>query len=126
MRRRLVPALYWFELLLTPVPFLLLSLALTLGGAAERHAPALSAAIAVGLALRVLSDARIAARLRGAPLDPADYLAILLKDLLLVPIWAIGATKRSVCWRGNEFSIGPGSALSPVRDHKQRQALEGA
>jgi ceramide glucosyltransferase len=126
MRRRLVPALYFFELLLTPVPFLLLSLALTLGGAAEAHAPAVSAAIALGLGLRVFSDARIAGCLRGAPLDATDYLAILLKDLLLVPIWAIGATKRSVCWRGNEFSIGPGSELSPVRDHKERQALEGA
>jgi hypothetical protein len=111
--------------LLTPVPFLLLALGLTAGGAAEGLTGWLCALIFLGLGLRVSSDAAIAGRLRGTRLDARDYAAIVLKDVLLVGVWAVGATKRSVCWRGNEFSIGPGSELFPLRDKASQQAFEG-
>lgn len=127
MRRRLVPSLYPLELLLTPVPFLLFALVLTASGAAEEGFTGwLCGLILLGLGLRVYSDAAIAGRLRGAKLGARDYAAILLKDVLLVGVWAVGAIKRSVCWRGNEFSIGPGSELFPLRDKPSREAFEGA
>ena len=125
MRRRLMPSLYPLELLLTPVPFLLLALGLTAGGAADGLTGWLCALIVLGLGLRVSSDAAIAGRLRGSKLAARDYAAIVLKDVLLVGVWAVGATKRSVCWRGNEFSIGPGSELFPLRDKASQQAFEG-
>jgi hypothetical protein len=125
MRRRLVPSLYALELLLTPVPFLLFALVLTAGGAGEGLTGWLFALILFGLGLRVFSDAAIAGRLRGSRLGASDYAAIVLKDVLLVAVWAVGAIKRSVCWRGNEFCIGAGSELIPVRDKASRQALEG-
>ena len=127
MRRQLVPSLYPFELLLTPIPFLLLALVLTLAGAAADLTGWLCSAIALGLCLRVGSDAAIAQRLRGAPLELRDYAAIVLKDVLLVGIWLIGAVKRSVCWRGNVFSIGAGSELFPLYSEKPaEQAFERA
>jgi ceramide glucosyltransferase len=127
MRRRLVPSLYPFELLLTPIPFLLFALLLVLGGAADGLTGWACLALVLGLALRMASDAAIVSRLRGARLEPRDYPAILLKDVLLVGIWVIGAIKRSVSWRGNEFSIGPGSELVPLCAEKgSEQVFEGA
>jgi ceramide glucosyltransferase len=124
MRRRLVPSLYWFELLLTPVPFLALSLIAALLGGAGQDAGWLYLAILLGLLVRLLSDGEIVRHLRGRRPKITDYAAIVLKDLILVGIWAIGAFKRGVRWRGNEFSIGPGSELVPPYD-KPSRALEG-
>ncbi len=121
MRRRLAPFLYALEPLLTPVPFLLLALALTAAGAARGLSGWLCGLILLGLALRVASDAAIAGHLRGARLGARDYAAILLKDVLLMGVWAVGAMKRSVSWRGHEFSIGPGSMLLH-RETKPRRA----
>jgi len=125
MRRRLVPSLYALEPLLTPVPFLLLALALVAGGAAGALAGWVCALSVLGLVLRVSSDAAIAARLRGARLGVTDYAALVLKDVVLVGAWAVGAIKRSVCWRGNLFCIGPGSELFPARAKAPEQAFEG-
>lgn len=125
MRRRLVPALYWFEPLQSPVPWLLVALGITLGVGGE-PAPELVPAILAGLAARLISDALIARALGRKPLGVTDFGAILLKDVLAVGIWAVGAVKRSVNWRGNRLLVTTGSRLVAFDARRSRPVLEGA
>lgn len=127
MRRRLFPALYLFEPLQSPSPWLLIALALVLLETPPFETETWSLGIVLGLLMRVGSDAAIARALRGAPLRPLDHAAMLLKDILLLGIWAVGALRRTVLWRGNRMRIARGSRLLPVQEHeRQRAVLEGA
>ncbi|HEY8945936.1 MAG TPA: ceramide glucosyltransferase [Polyangiaceae bacterium] len=125
MRRHLMPRLYALEPLQSPTPWLLFALAIVLFGEAELATWPVLAGILSALALRVGSDAAIAGLLRGAPLRFTDHGALLLKDVLFLAIWAIGAVKRTVNWRGNRMRIGAGSRLHPwVQDSRPSAALE--
>ncbi|MGC4091909.1 MAG: ceramide glucosyltransferase [Polyangiaceae bacterium] len=124
MRRHLAPLMYWGELLQSPTPWLLASFALVAGGAAAGNAGSLAVLLVAALSLRLLSDARLVRALRGEPLSPRDYFALVLKDVCFLWIWLRGGLERQVCWRGVSLRIGPGSVLSANVD--EEQALEGA
>ncbi len=110
MRRRLSPA-FFAEPLLNPVPWLI---AAAFSGRLAAAGAGVGAAAAVGIVLKIASDARLAARLRGESLPLKSLAWIPVKDLLIAGIWLAGAFRRTICWRGNLLKVGPGSVLSPV------------
>ena len=116
MRRRIAPLLYFGEPLFSPLPFIVVgSLSLGLGA----QLPFLSRAallsfFALGLLFKLLSDAHVLSRVRGERLHLRELPCWLCKDLVVVGIWALGAVKRTVVWRGNVLRIGPGSELFPA------------
>lgn len=116
MRRRIAPALYLAEPLLSPLPFILLGLGCLGAGAqpALVSRSALYSFFAVGLLLKLASDTHVLARVRGEGLRLAELPCWLCKDLMVLGIWAFGAVKRTVVWRGNVLRIGPGSELFPA------------
>jgi ceramide glucosyltransferase len=116
MRRRIAPALYFGEPLLSPLPFLYLGLACLLGGA---HLGFISRAgllgfFGLGLLFKLLSDAHVLARVRGDRLRLDELPCWFCKDLMLLGIWVFAAMKRTVVWRGNVLRIGAGSELFPA------------
>lgn len=128
MRRQLSPLTYPLEPLQSPLPFLSAGLALLASGVAPSSSNWLAFALGGGIALRLWSDAAITRKLRGSPLSASDFGAILLKDALCLGIWAAGALKRTVHWRGTTMRIGPGSRLFPLDQRRAQpaQALENA
>jgi ceramide glucosyltransferase len=127
MRRRLLPGLYLFEPMESPIPWILLSALLVAARGHDRATGPLLLALGVGLSFRLLSDGALAAKLRGKSLGPRDYAAIVLKDVLFLAIWAVGGIKRTVSWRGNRRRIVAGSRLLPLDVPERREAaLEGA
>jgi ceramide glucosyltransferase len=116
MRRRIAPALYFAEPLLSPLPFIALGASCLLAGAdpAPFSRPQLLAFFMVALLLKLLSDAHVLTRVRGDRLRLAELPCWLCKDLMLLGIWVLGAVKRTVVWRGNVLRIGPGSTLFPA------------
>jgi ceramide glucosyltransferase len=106
MRRRISPA-YFGEPLLNPIPFLL-ALACTGGGVRALAGLA-------GIAAKIAADALLARRLRGAALPLASLLAIPVKDMLILGVWAVGLFRRTINWRGNLLRVGPGSSLTMYR-----------
>jgi ceramide glucosyltransferase len=106
MRRRISPA-YFGEPLLNPIPFLL---ALALSGGGVRALGAIA-----GIAAKIAADALLARRLRGAPLSLGSLLAIPVKDVLILGVWAVGLFRRTINWRGNLLRVGPGSSLTMFR-----------
>jgi ceramide glucosyltransferase len=116
MRRRIAPALYFAEPLLSPLPFLLFGLACLAGGAEPTwwSRSAWWAFFLLGLLFKLVSDAHVLSRVRGGRLRLAELPCWLCKDLMLLGIWVAGAVKRTVVWRGNVLRIGPGSELSPT------------
>jgi ceramide glucosyltransferase len=116
MRRRIAPALYFAEPLLTPLPFVMLGLsALLLGGQASfATRGGLFGYFGVALLLKMGSDAHVLLRVRGGCLRLDELPCWLCKDLMVLGIWALAAVKRTVTWRGNVVRIGPGSELSPA------------
>jgi ceramide glucosyltransferase len=116
MRRRIAPALYFGEPLLSPLPFLVMGLLSVLAGAEVDGVPraAWLAFFAGGFVIKLLSDMRVLAHVRGERLRLAELPCWLCKDLMVLGIWALGAVKRTVTWRGNVLRIGPGSTLFPA------------
>jgi len=116
MRRRIAPALYFAEPLLSPLPFIGLGLLCLLVGAEVGFASraALAVFFLCGLLFKFGSDAHVLSRVRGERLRLNELPCWLCKDLMLLGIWALGAVKRTVVWRGNVLRIGPGSELSPA------------
>ena len=114
MRRRIAPALYFAEPLLSPLPFILLGLLCMLFGAKLGFASqaALAAFFGAGLLFKLVSDAHVLSRVRGERLRLRELPCWACKDLMLLGIWALGAVKRTVVWRGNVLRIGPGAELS--------------
>lgn len=115
MRRRIAPALYFAEPLLSPLPFILLGLVCLLGGAGLGFMSrvALLEFFGLGLLFKWGSDAHVLSRVRGDRLRLAELPCWFCKDLMLLGIWVLGAVKRTVVWRGNVLRIGPGSELFP-------------
>jgi ceramide glucosyltransferase len=116
MRRRIAPALYFAEPLLSPLPFILLGLVcLLLGGELGFVSRgALLEFFGLGLLFKLVSDAHVLARVRGDRLRVGELPCWLCKDLMLLGIWVLGAVKRTVVWRGNVLRIGAGSELLPA------------
>jgi ceramide glucosyltransferase len=116
MRRRIAPALYFAEPLLSPLPFIFLGLACLLGGAELTFVSRASVLtfLALGLLFKLASDAHVLSRVRGEGLRLSELPCWFCKDLMLLGIWVLGGTKRTVVWRGNVLRIGPGSELFPV------------
>lgn len=106
LRRRIAPLGFLGELVMNPLPSLVLLLCL---GTREMQAFALA-----GLSLKILADGVLNRRLRGAPLPLSQALLIPLKDALAVVMWAVAAVRTRVSWRGNQMRIGAGSRLMPV------------
>jgi ceramide glucosyltransferase len=116
MRRRIAPALYFAEPLLSPVPFVAMGLCCVLAGATASFASPFEVTLFFALVLfaKLFSDRRVVGRLRGAPLRASEMPFLLIKDLVVPWIWALGAVKRTVVWRGNVLRIGRGSELFPA------------
>jgi len=105
MRRRLSLPAYLGELLLNPIPLLVLALCVS---------PRSAALALAGIAAKCAADALLYRKLSGKMPSAAHVLLIPAKDLLLAAIWVAGAFKRTVNWRGNIFSIEEGSRLVQV------------
>ncbi len=116
MRRQLAPALYLAEPLLTPLPFIGVGLFSLLCGAQSAlwSRASLVSFFLVGLLMKWCSDAHVLSRVRGARLRLGELPCWLCKDLMVLGIWALGAVKRTVIWRGNVMRIGAGSTLLPA------------
>lgn len=118
MRRRISLGTYLLEPLMNPIPFLLALFALaaagtTLGPWSEQT---LAAVALAGLVFKLGSDALQLWTLdRRAP-TLANAGAIVLKDLLILGVWAVALFRRTVVWRGHRFSIGAGSLLEPASE----------
>lgn len=115
MRRRLSPA-FFGEPLLNPVPWLaaVLGLAAAAPPLETEGSGWLAGAALAGILLKIAADALLLTRLRGeaAPLRSLPWIPV--KDLLVLGVWAAGALRSTVCWRGHRLRVGPGSRLSPV------------
>jgi len=113
MRRRISPWIYLGEPLLNPSLWLVALLAVEALGARSSLVLALGAA---GLVAKCSIDALQMRRLRGT-LDARDLVLALLKDLLIAGVWAVGAVRRTVHWRGKVMRIGEGSRLLPANEN---------
>ncbi len=111
MRRRIAPAAYVGELLLNPVPWIVLA-ALTLAATRADRDLRLLAVAAAGIAVKCASDALVYRRLRGSLPRLVEILAMPLKDLAIAAVWVVGFFRRRVRWRGNELRIEEGSRLT--------------
>ncbi|TNF27835.1 MAG: glycosyltransferase [Deltaproteobacteria bacterium] len=102
IRSRVTPALYPFEPLFSPMAVALLVPLLGLTGVGP---------LVWGVALTLLRDGLQWVRLRGRdgllqalPLGP-------LKELLIVPVWAVAPFLRTVSWRGRSYRVSTGTRL---------------
>jgi len=105
MRRHLSLPAYLGELLLNPIPLLVLALCVS---------PRLAALALAGIAAKCAADAMLFRKLTGKLPSAGHVILVPAKDLLLAAIWVVGAFKRTVNWRGNLFSIERGSRLVPL------------
>ena len=117
MRRRIAPLAYVFEPLLSPLPWLMLVIAL----ASAHQGPMLSMPAAgwiqaalCGMGLKVATDVLAVYRLRGSVPRGLAPLLIPVKDLVVLGLWVAAWTLRGINWRGNRMRICAGSALVPV------------
>ena len=115
MRRRLSPA-YFGEPLLNPVPTLLAVAALAAAGVAPwgLDTAVLGSAALAGIVLKIAADVALDRHLRGRAGGWRDLPWMLLKDLLIAGIWAVGLFRTTICWRGHRLRVGSGSRLIPV------------
>jgi len=102
MRRHLSLPAYLGELLLNPIPLLVLALFAS---------PRLAAVAFAGIAAKCVADAILYRKLTGKLPSAGHLLLVPAKDVLLLAIWLVGAFKRTVNWRGNLVSIERGSRL---------------
>lgn len=113
MRRRVAPIAYLGEVLLNPVLWIALALAaLTV----STRGPDLrtGAMVIAAVLLKCAADALLWRRLSGR-FPPASAIALIpLKDLLVAALWAVGAFRRKVDWRGNVLRIDAGSLLREI------------
>jgi len=112
MRRRLSLPAYLGELLLNPIPWMVLALC-SAWAAAGRLEFRLAAAMLAGTVVKCTADALLCRKLTGKLPALGHLLLVPVKDLLLAAIWVVGAFRRTVDWRGNLFTIERGSRLVP-------------
>ncbi|MFP4599491.1 MAG: glycosyltransferase [Persicimonas sp.] len=112
LRRRISPVGFFAELLLYPLPFVLLALMVT--GASGQLTGVMPAGGLGLVALKVLSDDLLNRQLHGDSIGLKGALVAPLKDLVVFWLWAVAAIKRTVVWRGNYFLIEEGSRVRPM------------
>jgi len=100
------------EVLLNPFPVAVLAALLAVPGGSPWAMP-LSSLAGVALLLRAL-QASLLGRLCGAPLRPADLLAMPLKDILQLWTQLVPFVSREVVWHGHRARIGKGTVLEAV------------
>jgi len=105
-------ALFAGEVLLNPFPVALLAALLAVLGGSPWAGPLTSLAV-VALLLRLL-QASLLGRLCDAPLRPAAFLAMPVKDLLQLCTQLVPFVSREVVWHGHRARIGPGTILETV------------
>jgi ceramide glucosyltransferase len=118
MRRHLAPWLYWGEPLLMPALWLssaLFALCLDPCGAGSSARPVVGLATA-GLCLLGIADALLVRTLSGRSFDARWLVLGPIRDIAAALVWVVGAFRRTVVWRGNVFSIGEGSVLTPYSE----------
>ncbi len=111
MRRRINPAAYLVEALLTPSFW-----AAAFAAAAWQHdsrGVAVAALVSL-LALQVGGHRYLLLKLCGRPPAWRHFFLLPLKDLLVAGLWPIAALRRRVSWRGTSFLLGRGSHLRPA------------
>jgi ceramide glucosyltransferase len=115
MRRRINAPLYFGEPLLYPGPLLLAVIGLLACGAQVPFLSAtrLGALTVVALCAKYGSDAWMIRRINGVLPRLPELPLLLLKDVGMLSVWLVGASKRRVSWRGHSMLIGPGSRLYP-------------
>jgi ceramide glucosyltransferase len=123
MRRRVSPLAYFGEVMLNPVLWIAISgcaLAFSRRGLDLR----LFAIGASGIAVKCASDALLSRRLSGRFPRPLAVALVPAKDLLIAGLWAVGAFRRKIDWRGNVLRIEAGSELR--EPHSEEAHLEVA
>ncbi|HEY0275575.1 MAG TPA: ceramide glucosyltransferase [Paenirhodobacter sp.] len=95
VRRAGFPALFLAEILIGPWPPVL---ALVLAGAGGWALPMLVVWYAAEIAL---------CRVAGWPVAPRDVAAMVVRDLLLAPLWGATFARRGFEWRGTAMAEGP-------------------
>ncbi|HVW28193.1 MAG TPA: glycosyltransferase [Polyangiaceae bacterium] len=115
MRCRLVPQLYWGEPLMMPALWwsLMLFILFLDPRAAGSSSHLFTRVAELSLAVLGLADALLVRELSGKSFDVKWALLGPLRDFAAVFTWAEGALRRTVVWRGNTFTIGAGSTLTP-------------
>lgn len=108
------------ELLMYPVPWLALALALSAAAAVgadeglAREARAVAGWACLGIAWRALADAALFWHVRGERPPVSVLVLVPLRDVLLLALWCVALVRRTTVWRGNRRRIGPGTTLMPV------------
>ena len=114
MRRHLIPHLYWGEALMMPTLwFVAVLVVLCLHPGSAEWARPVEALCLAALAVLGISDVLLVHDLTGQRLDPRWALLGPLRDVAAFAAWVEGAFRRTVVWRGNVFTIGTGSTLTP-------------
>ena len=120
------------ELLMYPVPWLLIALALTLSSlshadqalARDAHATALLAVS--GVALKSLLDFVLVWHVRQQRPASLALLAAPLRECTLAALWCVALVRRTIVWRGNRRRIGPGTCLLPLAAELETRARSEA
>ncbi len=113
LRRRVAPGPYLLEPLLFTTPWLVALSIMTRAGTTSRY---VSVFLTLAALLRLTSDAAVFRLAAGRRAQLATLLLVPLKDCLALGIWVVGATRRSVVWRGHALEVGHGSKLSRPTD----------
>lgn len=117
---------FFAELLMYPVPWLMLALGmLALAHAGEplsRDARALAGYALGGIAWKALADAALFWHVRRERPPSAALALVPLRDCLLLALWCVALVRRTVVWRGNRRRIGRGTVLMPVTPALETQS----
>ena len=108
------------ELLMYPVPWLLIALSVALSAgshpdealARDAHASAQLALLCI--ACKALSDFVLVWHVRRQRPPSLALLLVALRDCLLIALWSVALVRRTIVWRGNRRRIGPGTSLLPL------------
>jgi ceramide glucosyltransferase len=111
MRRRVHLPAYLLEPVLSPTA-LLAVMALLSFWTSTATALVLPLA-ALGIGLRLAADRALWRAMRGTPPTWSTLALVVPKDLLVLLLWVVGGFRRTIHWRGNVATIGPGTRLEP-------------
>jgi hypothetical protein len=107
MRRSTVPGFFALEPLLAPINVATLGLVV----APSRVTAAL---LGIAIVLQTVTALVAAWTIRGRPL-PWRYAPLeVVRTFVMLACWATGWLSRTIVWRGHAFTIGSGSAITPV------------